>query len=255
MPDERMPHDNLSDNSRRREEPRNWSEAFAALPLETPPRDAWSKVAAELHSTPRPARSRRPLWMALAAAVALAITLPLAWLPRDEASAPAVTVQPATDAPHPVANDAPPAVAVEPGTGEQVAATPPASTASREPVRVANASAKPAVARTSVATDPAGDAATLTSLYTQSAQLEGLLARMRDDRMSTGPAAVLAEQLETRVALIDASLAEPALDDARRTDLWRERVDALRQLAGFASTQRWLAAQGESYDAQLVAVY
>ncbi|GAB2508478.1 hypothetical protein GCM10027084_24660 [Pseudoxanthomonas sangjuensis] len=248
MPDERMPHDKLPGNGRR-DEPRNWTEAFAALPLETPPRDAWAQLAAELRPATGPKRNRRPLWMALAAAVALAIALPFARLPRGDETPPSVAMQPATDAPVASADKSPVDPAVE-SPGESPAVEPAPS-----PARVARTTAKPKTAPTPVAKAPANDAAALASLYTQSAQLEGLLARMRDDRVSTGPAAVLADRLETRVALIDAALAEPALDDARRTDLWRERVDALRQLAGFESTQRWLAAQGESYDAQLVAVY
>ncbi len=55
--------------------PDTWPGAFAALPLETPPSDAWPRLAARLRPAPR--STRRPLWLALAAAVMLALALPL----------------------------------------------------------------------------------------------------------------------------------------------------------------------------------
>jgi hypothetical protein len=55
---------------------------------------------------------------------------------------------------------------------------------------------------------------------------------------------LLADALDTQVASIDASLADPAVGDAEREALWQARVDALQQAAGFAGTQRLMAAQG-----------
>ena len=92
-------------------------------------------------------------------------------------------------------------------------------------------------------------------LYAESAQLEALLTEMQDARVSSGPAAALAAQYESRLATIDASLSDPALPDGSRTTLWNQRVDALRELVGFEATQRWLNARGERYDGQLLAVY
>lgn len=252
MPDSRMPHDNGPDDSRHREDPRNWSDAFAALPLETPPRDAWAKVAAELRATVPTKRDYRPWWMALAAAVALAIVLPMAWLPHDKPAAPAVATQPATVAPRIDADRATPLP--ESATHEQVDALASTDTTAREPARSTRAAApqqaKPVPASTGHKRDD-----TLDSLYAQSAQLESLIAQVGDERMSSGPAAALSDQLETRVALIDATLADPALDRTQRAGLWRERVDTLQQLAGFQSAQLLLSASGENYDGQLVAVY
>ncbi|MFT4255457.1 MAG: hypothetical protein QM599_00590 [Pseudoxanthomonas sp.] len=197
MPDIRKPDSRLPP-----QEPRNWSEAFAALPLETPDRDAWPRLATEIRAhrpTTRPAarRHRRATWLALAAAVALAVAMPLAWWPRDAAAPATVAVQ---------------------GTA-------------------------------------ATDETELAALYAQSARLESLLSQWRDERVATGPAAVLAGEYETRLAGIDAALSEPALSAPQRAALWRERIDALQRLTAFHGSQRLLAAQGERYDGQLVAVY
>lgn len=94
----------------------------------------------------------------------------------------------------------------------------------------------------------------LERLYAESAQLEALVALARDDRVATGAAATLTSAYDMQVAGIDAALREPDMDAAQRTALWQQRVDALRQLAGFESTQRMLAAQGEHYDAMLVSI-
>lgn len=66
--------------------PASWGEAFAALPLEAPPRGGWDTVAARLDAR---RRSRAPLWLATAAALLLAIALPwrLYWTPQDPAPA------------------------------------------------------------------------------------------------------------------------------------------------------------------------
>lgn len=95
--------------------------------------------------------------------------------------------------------------------------------------------------------------APLYNLYAESAQLEALLSLARDDRVSSAGAALLADELDAQVAAIDASLAQPGLDDGERLRLWQARVGALRQAAGFESTQRLLASQGRS-DLMLVSV-
>ena len=93
----------------------------------------------------------------------------------------------------------------------------------------------------------------LDALYTESAQLEALLAVARDDRVSSASAALLSYELDARIVAIDASLARTDLTDDERLQLWQARVDALRQAAGFESTQRLLASQGRS-DVMLVSV-
>jgi hypothetical protein len=76
----------------------------------------------------------------------------------------------------------------------------------------------------------------------------------RDDRVASGPAAALSDELDAYLTSIDAALSQPALPRSQRLALWDQRVDALRQVAGFASTQRWLAANGDRYDGALVSV-
>jgi len=235
MPDSRMPHN----------EPRNWSDAFAALPLEAPPRDAWPRIAAEIRTA---SPQRHAWWTAMAAALALAIVIPLALRP-DETPPPASAVTPP-------AAETPKTAPLTPAERSVAEVRGRASTGivqtTRPPeTRIARARPRPKQA----ATGASADEAAFATLYAQSAQLEALVARMQDDSFATGPAAVLAGELENHVALIDASLAQPELATAQRAALWRERVDALRQLADFESTQRLLAAEGERYDGQLVAVY
>ena len=96
--------------------------------------------------------------------------------------------------------------------------------------------------------------ATLETLHAESAQLESLLQLARDDRVSSGTAAALAAELDSRVASIDAALMRPGLSPDQQMSLWRERVEALRSLTSFESTRRWLAANGSRYDGALAQV-
>ncbi len=256
-------------NDPRSRGPAGWGDAFAALPQETPPADAWSRVAARLDArataaaaqptTPsggsgihRPHGRRRPAraagWLGAAAAAALALVV--AW-PKHE---------PAPGIGHPV--DASNAAASSNGASvpQQASAAPtpstaPAATAIALPKAV-EASRKPRyAARQAPAPTGAAQAATtggaapgaqpLDALYVESARLETLLALARDERVATASAALLSAELDAQVAAIDVRLAQPGLDDAQRTALWQARVDALRQAAGFESTQRVLASQGD----------
>jgi hypothetical protein len=94
----------------------------------------------------------------------------------------------------------------------------------------------------------------LQRLYAESGQLETLLQLARDDRVSSGTAAILASELDARIASIDAALMQPDLPPPRQLRLWQDRVDALRSAAGFEGTRRWLVAQGARYDAGLVQI-
>ena len=174
--------------------PNDWRDALAALPMDAPPTDGWSRVATRLD-----ARRRRNLrlWLASAAALVLAIALP--WqLQRDRAPAPA----------------------------------------------------------TLATTTPAADTATdrLHALQAESARLEALLQLARDERVSSATAAALAGELDARVAGIDAALMQPSLPVEQQLALWQDRVDALRSVAGFEGTRRWLVANGSRYDGALVRV-
>jgi hypothetical protein len=92
-------------------------------------------------------------------------------------------------------------------------------------------------------------------LYAASAQLETLLTYTHDPRVESGPAAALASQIHTRLAKIDARLAMPGLSDDEQHALWRARVGTLRQALAFESEQRALAAEGQTYEGELVEVY
>lgn len=69
--------------------PPDWREAFAALPLEQPAADSWTRIAARLDAR---RQHRWPIWLATAAALLLAVALP--WrLGQQE-----VAIEPATPA-------------------------------------------------------------------------------------------------------------------------------------------------------------
>src|SRR5690606_24035741 len=71
--------------------PRDWSDAFNALPLEAPPRDAWSRLAPHLGTQRRP--RHLPAWLGLAAAAAVVAVI--AW-PRTPSLVGATQVATAT---------------------------------------------------------------------------------------------------------------------------------------------------------------
>lgn len=66
MPDARQPG---------RPAPEDWGQAFAALPLETPPVGGWNRVAAALPAR----RSRARVWIPAAAAACLALAVAVPW--------------------------------------------------------------------------------------------------------------------------------------------------------------------------------
>ena len=269
------------DRDLRSMQPRDWDGAFAMLPLEAPDTGGWQRVERAL---PRRRQMHRPAWAAaLAVALALAAVLPT-WISGQAERTGAAPVaeagtaaSPAIDPqPEPVSPDR--GVRSEPGAAVIAAADPRPATASTNPSprservrdRAANPRPKPSAARAvpdaaradsdmprigqAVATGQPATAAELDRLYAESAQLEALLSMARDERVSSGTAAAMASEFDAQVASIDATLIQPGVTPQQRTALWRDRVDALRQVAAFESTQRMLAAQGERYDAMLVSV-
>ncbi|HWS78932.1 MAG TPA: hypothetical protein VN205_11235 [Thermomonas sp.] len=240
-----------------------WGDTFAALPLESPAANGWQRVQARL-PVPTPAsRTRWPLWLATAATLALVAVMPLRMLPQAEpvthagkspvataANPPSVAATTPT-APTAIAGDAQPVPA--PGASRHEPRRAIRSAPSQPPIRTM---APAADASRMAATDGAAAAPPidLEPLYTQSAQLEGLLAMTRDDRVASGTSAALSDALDGRVAAIDATLIQPGLTDAQRSDLWGQRVDALQQLVGIETTNRLYAARGRSYDAALVSI-
>jgi len=81
--------------------PRDWNAAFAALPLERPDTDAWADIARRL-PTPRRRTMRWPARVAIAAALVLAVVVPLGVLrqsPTDASSTPQLATAPSPTTP------------------------------------------------------------------------------------------------------------------------------------------------------------
>ena len=261
----------------------SWGEAFAALPLETPDAGGWQRIE---RVRSRPARARWPAWMAaVAAALAVIALLPMQ-LSRQErpvdphqvvqsdAAAASVARDASTDATgdrastrttpvEPRGATVPPQASGATGPARRAEVGPRSSGVTSPAIAIEAATARApdsGKASTILAVAKGGDATQtpatdeLERLYAESAQLEALLTLARDEQVSSGTAAALASDFDAQVASIDAELVLPGITRDRRTALWRERVDALRQLTAFESTQRLLAAQGERYDARLVSI-
>ena len=271
--------------------PEGWREAFAALPPETPPADGWARFSRALDVPGARAsairREHRMSWaigFASAAVLVIAAWAPLSGWRQDRRGGPppavAMTEVPGLRGPAaPVRGDPIVKQVVEKPAVELAVSDlspPPSRQARRNPVRSTRAVAKasragstnsPAIASTTdrpatgtmaesiaiAATNDDGDL--LQKLKAQSAQLEALVALARDDRVANASSELLSSQLDAGIAAIDATLSQPGLAEARRQELWRQRVDLLQQLAGIEATSRWLAAQGASGEATLVSVY
>jgi hypothetical protein len=256
--------------------PRNWGEAFAAMPLDTPAADVWARVSRKLDA---PAlrgsatrRERRMSWLigtASAAVLAMAAWSPLSrWLQDDDVPAPQIVAGP-REAPGlrgpaaPVRSEPEPTQATPAGTGPVRSAGDAAAVATSKPAGTKPSRAQRDMRKHVATADPApSDAATpgtvasqvadtavlpadpLQDLKIHSAQLEALVALARDDRVSSGSRELLSAELDAGIATVDAALSQSDLTDARRLELWQQRVDLLQQLAGMEATSRWLAAQG-----------
>jgi hypothetical protein len=231
MPDSRA-HDPM---------PRDWRDAFGALPLEAPPEDAWQRLAAVLppaRATPRRARWRRPA-LALVATTFFAAVIPLMHWRAVQ------TTPPPLQRPASVATAA-----------KATAVTPTASVETASPVAAAPETSAPAeVATAPVARRPAAPPAPtrLDALYTESARLEAVLAQLPDSSAGNVAALAVSAELQDQVTHIDLALSQPALPDVTRTALWEQRVDTLRQLTGVEATQRWQVALND--DSAETAIY
>lgn len=277
--------------------PEDWGQAFAALPLETPPTGGWNRLEAAL-----PARARhRRFWIpaAVAACLALAMAVPWRGVAPDQAQPVAVSVPPSTTpaesvpatsvaaftpSPAPVKAGAgivddgepvTPAAAAGHAPLDTGLATAPAPAPKRRDASIPRPSpamndapderrtastamtkhADAPVARPPETTGAPASPAALETLYAESAQLEALLAQIRDDRVASGPAMALSAALNERVAGIDVALSQPDLPADTRVGLWRERVAVLQRLTGVESTQRWMAANGYQADGAVAQVY
>jgi hypothetical protein len=266
--------------------PNGWSEAFAALPMETPTGDGWARIVRALDApvSRRGAarRERRMSWLmgiASAAVLVLAAWTPLSrWLHGNDAEAHAPTVAtralglrgpaaPAYSTPiedragtKVVARDAHVATSVtaakttshrRPTAKRGIAKRSPAPAGHGRTVQIAAPEAdgtSDAAVATSTSEDP------LQRLKVQSAQLEALVSLARDDRVANASSELLSNELDTGIAAVDAALSQAGLTESRRQELWLQRVDLLQQLAGVEATSRWLAAQGISNNTTLVSV-
>lgn len=252
--------------------PASWDDAFAAFPQEAPDAGAWQRLQARLPAaaTPR-VRVRWPLWLAAAASLGLVVALPL-WMSREaaiDAPAPttnapsAVTPRSASANSRQLASVSTPAPRGQadnlPAPEGSVIATSKAGSTRRQsnapriapaqrPIRTV---AEPGGATRLAQSDQPTQR--IESLYAESAQLEQLLAMVRDERVASGASAALSSDLDDRVAGIDAALTQADLDPADRDRLWQQRVDAMQQLVGIETT-RVLAARGESFNASLVSI-
>ncbi|MGV8943568.1 hypothetical protein [Thermomonas sp.] len=256
----------------------DWAGAFAAMPLQTPPADGWQRLQARLPAgVPTRNKARWPLGLATAASLALVVAIPLRMqstkipLPGPSASVATTpsgpsTTQPAVDVGAETIS-LPVLSAAMQGTHNPASMPSPATTAStnkprrgrhvdpsQQPIRTA---AQPLDTTRLANTESPGASvagSNLDSLYAQSAQLESLLAFARDDRVASGATATLIDTLDAQVASIDAALIQPDVIPQRRTELWRNRVDTLRQLVGIETTQRLYSARGLQYEAALVSI-
>ena len=232
----------MPDSLTRDPAPRDWREAFGAMPLEAPPEGSWQRLAAALppaRATARRARWRRPA-LALAATAFFAAVIPLMhWRAGQTTPPPLQRAAPVAT----IATPAPADVPVKPA----VDAIPPAS-AVRADVAPATAARAPASVRSTARAvrDPAP--ARLDALYTESARLEAVLAHLPDSGTGNVAALAISAELQEQVTHIDLALSQPALPDMARTALWEQRVDTLRQLTGVEATQRWQVALNDDAD-------
>ncbi|MBD9468784.1 hypothetical protein [Pseudoxanthomonas sp. PXM01] len=232
----------MPDSLVRDEVPRDWRDAFGALPLEAPPEGSWQRLAATLppaHASARRARWRRPA-LALAATAFFAAVIPLMhWRAVQTTPPPLQRAVPVTTIATPAPADAPVQTAID---------AMPAAAAVREDAAPPTVARAPAAARSTARAvrDPAP--ARLDALYTESARLEAVLAHLPDSGTGNVAALAVSAELQDQVAHIDLALSQPALPDMARTALWEQRVDTLRQLTGVEATQRWQVALNDDAD-------
>jgi cytoskeletal protein RodZ len=270
--------------------PRDWSEAFAALPLETPPDDSWPRIVraqnAHKRRGHRSHRERHTTWLiglASAAVLVAAAWSPMShWLqdrPADTTS-PTVTVTAPPGArdltkPMQTPSSAGPEAArvaidsvekpsvtshadrdgratVAPHPRSARAARKTATRVAAQPTKAPPQTTAPVTSDSIAAASPATSA--VHDLQVQSARLEALVAIARDERVGNASSELLSAELDASIGAVDAALSHDDLDDTHRQQLWQQRVDLLQQLAGVESTARWLAAQGMSNETALVSV-
>nr|WP_298131068.1 hypothetical protein [uncultured Pseudoxanthomonas sp.] len=235
----------MPDSRSRDPMPRDWRDAFGALPLEAPPEGGWQRIAAALPPAPasvRRARWRRPA-LALVATAFFAAVIPLMHWRAVQTTPPPLqrpTVVATTTTPAPADQRLP--------TATELIPTASVATTDVAPPKVARA---PAASGPSTQAGHDAAPARLDALYTESARLEAVLAHLPDSGTGNVAALAVSADLQDQVAHIDLALSQPALPELTRTALWEQRVDTLRQLTGVEATRHWQVALNDSADAAI----
>lgn len=94
----------------------------------------------------------------------------------------------------------------------------------------------------------------IAALRAESARLEQSIAHGEGLPFSA-PLAALGLDIEDRLRLIDAQLAQPTDDPVEQARLWQQRITLLRDLDHLQQARFELASQGRAFDAALVVAY
>lgn len=223
--------------------PRDWSEAFGALPLEAPPKDSWQRLAATLPARGKAGRSlrwRRPAIAAMAAAIALAAMLP-GWH-RDDG----------TDAGIPsYAKPTPPLLAA-PLNREVAAETGPLDAVSMAslPPPASEQTPAPRITRHGPRSTPGAKVGhhratreRVASLQAESARLEALLATSEQTQIVNAGVQIVSGQLAASIGTIDDALANGTQASDSIESLWRQRNALLEQMLSLELRQRQIASE------------
>lgn len=233
----------MPDSRARDPMPRDWGDAFGALPLEAPPHDGWQRLAAALPaaSVPaRPSRWRRPAIAAMAAAVALAAILP-AWRqsdPADTGDASPMQTTPRSvaraDDPNTVTESVPsitaPIAVIQAPIREDVPAPP----STRRLPRTAPAAT---VERHQTVRDR------VASLQAESARLEALVATSEQAHIINAGVQVVSGELAASIGTIDEALASGNRGADSTESLWTQRNALLGEMLLLQLRQRQIASE------------
>jgi hypothetical protein len=232
--------------------PRDWASAFAALPMETPPTDAWTSLARRLpHSGERASarkRNRRIYRTALAATVVLAAVIPLLHWHVDNTSMPPPVQGPIAESPLPLNG------AASASLDDTLVAVAPASTPEPAPARMAAAKDIVHATRNAAATHPRKTleivpapsktgSTQLDALHMQSAGLEAALVEMQQPKVTNPGVEVISQHLAGTIGAIDEALAEGNQDENATLALWRQRNRLLVQMLEIELRNQQLLAQ------------
>ena len=231
----------MPDSRSREPMPRDWGDAFGALPLETPPTDSWQRLAAALPV--RGTAGQRPRWRhpaiaAMAAAIALAAILPV-WQ-RDEGADAGTPADAKSSAPPPLAATLEQHVAAEDEPpGDVALASPPPPVSEQTPKPRHPRQALPTAHLAKVEQEQAARER-VTLLQAESARLEALLATSGQTQVVNAGVQVVSGQLAASIGAIDDTLANSSQSDSIES-LWLRRNALLKQMLSLELRQRQVA--------------